>query len=187
MKTAIFIIAIVADLGILVLSVISLASNKLQFWPPPSTNSWQYYTFWNLFRAMLLGVVVLSILDFNEDSLPWRHYVGIPLAIAGFGLALYITFYLGWKNAHGEKEGLITDGFYRWSRNPIYVVSIAGMAGVGLSVHSSMVSLLLTIWALWYIIAPFLEEPWLEEQYGEEFELYKARVPRFIGVIRDEP
>ena len=70
--------------------------------------------FWGLFRVMFLGVIVLSVLDFNglngRDS-AWRYYLGIPLATFGFGLAFYITFYLGWKNAHGEREGLVTDGF----------------------------------------------------------------------------
>lgn len=187
MKTAIFIIALAADLAILLLSLIALVSNKFQFWPPSTTKSWQYYVFWGLFRVMFIGVIVLSVLDFNglngADSV-WRYYVGIPLATAGFGLAFYITFYLGWKNAHGEREGLVTHGFYGWSRNPVYVVSIAGLIGLALTIHSGLVYTMLTIWALFYIIAPFLEEPWLEEQYGNEFLSYKARVPRFIGRVR---
>lgn len=135
---------------------------------------------------MFIGVIVLSVLDFNGlsgGSSLWRFYVGIPLAVVGFGLAFYITFYLGWKNAHGEREGLVTDGFYKWSRNPVYVVSIAGLIGLGISVHSGHVYALLVIWGIFYIIAPFLEEPWLEQQYGKEFLAYKARVPRFIGVV----
>ena len=184
MKTAIFIIAIAADLAILLLSLIALVSKNFQFWPPPSTKSWQYYAFWSLFRVMFIGVIVLSVLDFNglngTDSV-WRYYLGIPLATFGFGLAFYITFYLGWKNAHGEREGLVTDGFYGWSRNPVYVVSIVGLIGLGLTIHSGLVYTLLAVWGLFYIIAPFLEEPWLTEQYGKEFLSYRARVPRFIG------
>ena len=186
MKTAIFIIALAADLAILLLSLIALVRKNFQFWPPSSTKSWQYYAFWGLFRVMFLGVIVLSVLDFNGlngADLVWRYYVGIPLATAGFGLAFYITFYLGWKNAHGEKEELVTDGFYGWSRNPVYVVSIVGLIGLGLAIHSGLVYTLLAIWAFFYIIAPFLEEPWLEEQYGKEFLTYKMRVPRFIGLV----
>ena len=183
MTNIIFYIALGADVGLLVLSVASLVSKNMQFWPPPSAKSWQYHTFWSLSRVMFLCIVLLSVLDFNGSGSPWRYYVGIPLTLIGFGLAFYITFYLGWKNAHGEEAGLITSGFYAWSRNPVYVVSIAGMIGVGLWVHSSMVYALLAIWAVWYIIAPFLEEPWLEEQYGEEFLTYKMNVPRFIGRV----
>ena len=32
---------------------------------------------------------------------------------------------------------------------------------------------LLVLWALFYVIAPNLEEPWLEQQYGEAFTSYK--------------
>ena len=184
MEAIIFSIALIADVGILVLSLFSLVNEEFQFWPPPKRNSWQYYVFWGLFRVMVLGVIILSVLDFNglngSDS-TWRYYVSIPVAVAGFGFAFYITFYLGWKNAHGEKVGLVTDGFYKWSRNPVYVVSIVGLIGLGVSIHSVLVYVLLAIWSLFYFIAPFLEEPWMEKQYGQEFLAYKARVPRFIG------
>jgi protein-S-isoprenylcysteine O-methyltransferase Ste14 len=45
-------------------------------------------------------------------------------------------------------------------------------------------------WMIWLIgligvtlnlLAPYTEEPWLEERYGEEYEAYKRIVPRFIG------
>ncbi len=29
-------------------------------------------------------------------------------------------------------------------------------------------------------VAPFAEEPWLEETYGEPYRLYKSRVRRFV-------
>ena len=74
-------------------------------------------------------------------------------------------------------------GFNGWSRNPVYVVSIAGLIGLGLTIHSGLVYTLLAVWGLFYIIAPFLEESWLEEQYGKEFLSYKVRVPRFVGRV----
>jgi protein-S-isoprenylcysteine O-methyltransferase Ste14 len=94
---------------------------------------------------------------------------------------------LGRSNAYGEAKGLKTEGWYRWSRNPIYVVSIVGMIGLALLANSFYVSCLLTFWAVTYLLAPFLEEPWLAQQYGKEFLDYKAKVPRFIGTPRREP
>jgi len=53
-----------------------------------------------LFRVFLAGLVVLSFLDFGALSATLqRHYVAIPLWIAGFGAAFYLTGYLGWGNA----------------------------------------------------------------------------------------
>lgn len=37
------------------------------------------------------------------------------------------------------------------------------------------------IGTLWFVLAPFTEEPWLRERYGQQYEAYKKRVPRFIG------
>jgi len=97
-----------------------------------------------------------------------------------------VTFLLGWRDAHGEANGLTTRGWYAWSQNPIYVVSIVGIVGLGLLVHSWLAYCLLLIWTAFYIAAPYfeepyLEEPWLEQQYGDAYREYKSKVPRFIG------
>lgn len=132
---------------------------------------------------MVVGLIALCVIDFNGLGVPSNMYfvVGIPLAFVGFGAATYATLTLGWKNAHGEKQGLNTKGLFRWSRNPIYVSSIIGMVGLSISINSQYVYWILIFWAVMYAAAPFLEEPWLEKQYGSEFVEYKVRVPRFIG------
>ncbi|MCB0007909.1 MAG: hypothetical protein KDE04_15700 [Anaerolineales bacterium] len=165
------------------LSLASLWRPGLQFWPPPAPASWQARYFWWAFRLLLLGLVVVSVLDFRGagPAGAWTYWLGIPLALLGIGLAFAITFQLGWRDAHGEAQGLKTGGWYRFSRNPIYVVTLVGLLGVGLVVHSVYAYLLLFLWAALYLVAPFLEEPWLEAQYGADYRQYKARVPRFIG------
>ena len=94
---------------------------------------------------------------------------------------MYLTNFLGWRNAYGEAKVLETAGMYRWSRNPIYVVTIVGMVGIGTVVASWIVTSMLIMWTLFYLLAPFLEEPWLEREYGAEYLAYKKRVPRFLG------
>ena len=42
-----------------------------------------------------------------------------------------------------------------------------------------LLSALLTLWACLYVAAPFVEELWMKENYGAEFEDYMADVPRF--------
>ena len=80
----------------------------------------------------------------------------------------------------GAVDGLKTTGIYRWSRNPIYVVSIIGMVGWGLCVASAYVWVLLVFWAAFYIVAAYLEEPWLEARYGDHFRTYRAKTRRFL-------
>lgn len=189
MKSAVFLVSFFAGLCILAFSLVSLTTKRFQFWPPPNVKSWQYRTFWSLFRVLVLGVVVLCVIDFNgleTFNAWWRYFVGVALGIFGFSMAFYMTFFLGWKNAHGENEGLQTGGVYRWSRNPVYVVSILGFIGLGITINSGFVYSLLALWTVIYIIAPFVEEPWLEQQYGRAFTSYKSRVPRFVGFVRDK-
>lgn len=176
-----FTLAIALTIG--VLSFAGGIRSDFAFWPPPKTGGWQHQTFRVLFRLFFVGLVALSLIEII-DSRPagWRLIVGTPLTVLGFGFALYWTGFLGWRNAFGEPEGLKTSGIYRWSRNPIYVVSIVALIGWAFLVGTWSVTSLLTLWGLFYVAAPFLEEPWLEEQYGDAFRSYKAEVPRFVGV-----
>lgn len=175
--------------AIAVIAIAGLASVFIpgwRFWPPPDSASVQYRLFWWSFRIYLAGLLTVSAVDFTPwaaGTLWWRLGIGVPLSVFGFGVALYGTAQLGWANAHGAQEGLKTEGMYRWSRNPIYVVTVPGLLGLGLVVHSPLLYPLLALWALMYVAAPFLEEPWLEERYGEEYREYRRSVPRFVGLV----
>ncbi len=182
---ALYAIALSSALSIAGLSIAGLLRSGFEFWPPPSTPSWQGMTLVWLFRIFIVCLSLLSFMDFNNAiGASWRFVVGIPLMVIGFGLASLWTSQLGWRNAHGAAKGLKTDGIFRWSRNPVYVVSIIAMFGWALTVSAWSVSTLLAVWALLYIGAPYIEEPWLEKQYGEAFVSYKNRVPRYVGSLR---
>jgi protein-S-isoprenylcysteine O-methyltransferase Ste14 len=187
MNLLIFIVSIFSITLILVFSLFSVISRDFEFFPPPSKNSWQYRIFWLLFRLMFLGLVILSFSSFNTLSgiAAWlRFFLGLPLLILGFGVATYLSIKLGWENAHGEKKGLVVTGWYRWSRNPIYVASLVGMFGWGLFVNSGYVYVILFLWAFLYVLSPFFEEPWLQKRYVEDFSMYKDQVPRFVGLVK---
>ena len=190
MVESVFFVSILSMLSIFLASALCWNNEKFDFFPPPHKQSWQYRVFWMLFRIMFIGLVMLSFLDFNAEPLLGsidRYGVWLPLMIIGFGGATYFSAKLGWDNAHGEKGGLVTSGAYRWSRNPIYVSSLVGMLGWGLFVNSYYVSMILALWALLYIAAPFFEESWLERAYGPDFVEYKNSTPRFLGFPRNMP
>lgn len=179
-----FVISLLAITLIVSLSLASLKVVGLQFFPPPGKGTWQYFTFWALFRVLIIGLITLSALEFetlSESNFAPRIYLALPTLILGFGLAFYLSFSLGWKNAHGQACGLVTSGWYGVSRNPVYVVSMVGMMGWAAFVGSLYVSILLLLWSVLYIVAPFVEEPWLIKTYGDEYRDYQSRVPRFIG------
>ena len=109
-----------------------------------------------------------------------RQGVGGVLAVTGIGLAFWISIQLGWRNAFGEARGLVTDGWFRFSRNPIYVVTWLGLLGWAIILNDLRVTFLLSLWAAMYWLAPRIEEPWLERQYGDEYCAYKQRTRRFF-------
>lgn len=182
--------ALLAIVTIIVLSLVALLFRNFEFFPPPRKDSWQYRVFWILFRVMFLGLLYLSFAEFGSQPVfeSWtRYFLWLPLLILGFGSATYLSARLGWQNAHGVQEGLVVSGWYRWSRNPIYVTSFVGMIGWGFFVNSYYVSVLLSLWGLMYLIAPFVEERWLEGKYGTEFLSYKANSSRFFGFPKTRP
>jgi|GEM_PF-16834 len=175
--------ALLAATTVFVLSILQVVRKGFEFWPPPRASSWQSHTFRTLFRVFFVSLIGISIIDFDTSQSYWQYLVGTLLVLLGFGLALRWTNFLGWGNAFGSSDGLKTDGIYRFSRNPIYVVTIVGMIGWAMLVGSWMVTTLLVLWACLYVAAPFLEEPWMRKQYGAAFDTYASEVPRY-GSIR---
>ena len=179
MQQFLFGAALLAATTVFVLSTLQVVRKGFEFWPPPRASSWQSHTFRTLFRVFFVSLIGLSILDFNTTLSTSRYLIGTLLVLIGFGLALRWTNFLGWGNAFGSSDGLKTDGVYQFSRNPIYV----GMIGWAVLVDSWMVTALLVLWALLYVAAPFLEEPWMRKHYGAAFDAYALEVPRY-GSIR---
>jgi len=178
-----FILGACALVLLIAFALASLAVPRFQFFPPPGRRTWQYQLFWVLFRLLMVSLMFVCVLDFGGlgPSTVFVRVCGVLLLLLGFGMAFRITAYLGWRQAHGEAEGLIADGWFRRSRNPIYVFSLIGMFGLALVVNSAYLNWLLSGWALIYLLAPFVEEPWLAKQFGGPYRDYLRRVPRFLS------
>lgn len=172
--------------GVVAILVVGFGSTLVEGWrffPAPKRETWQYRAFRLFFRCHFYALVVLTLMVWEPlDGARglFQYLTGAALLVVGFGVAFRITFQMGWRNAFGEKRGLVTDGWFRFSRNPIYVATWIGLFGWGLIASSLLVSILLALWALMYVLAPLAEEPWLEREYGQAYLDYKARTPRFI-------
>ena len=162
--------------------LLSVLRPERRVWPPPGQRSWQFWSVWLLFAVAVFGLVTLAVLDWNSFVFPdWLRYgVGLPMLVGGLILAFWGSGILGWKRTSGQKGKLQTDGLYRYSRNPQYLGDIVNFVGLVLfsNVASVVVPGLLAaaLFALW----PFSEEPWLRERFGEAYERYCQRVPRFF-------
>ena len=36
---------------------------------------------------------------------------------------------------------------------------------------------------VWFALAPFTEEPWLQERFGTDYDAYMRNVPRFLSLF----
>jgi protein-S-isoprenylcysteine O-methyltransferase Ste14 len=181
LTTLLFILSATCAATILGLGLVDWVGSGFRFWPPPEKGRWQDRLFIWFFRGMLYPLIALSFLEFESTEQPWLQLgLGGGLVVLGFGTALASTLNLGWSNAFGDRQGLVTGGWFAWSRNPVYMVTWIGLAGWAILVPSPMVWIILAIWALIYLIAVFLEERWLEDVYGDEFRVYRKEVRRFL-------
>jgi len=131
-----------------------------------------------------MGVVVLGILDWGDLALAqWvRLAVGVPLGLAGNGLALWAIAVLGFARTFGSEGPFVRRGPYIFSRNPQYVGFIAALVGWAILAGSAWTLLATLVGAMALILAPFAEEPWLLKMHGAAYEEYRRAVPRFISL-----
>ena len=139
---------------------------------------------------VLLGTVVLGAAASMLAPLPltrkgWLRLAGIPLLAAGVGVAATARqrmVRLGTTPHPGHPTtALVTQGPYRFTRNPIYLGMALLITALGLLANS-----------LWFLplAAAFLltlqtqviryEEAYLENKFGEDYRQYKEQVRRWI-------
>ena len=178
----IFDVAFAALVVLNVLLLLTVFSSSIKLWPTPSSKSWQHFTFWPLFRGGLGLTLVYAILTAHlpQDGEALRFLVGMISVVIGFGFTIYGYFDLGIENTYGADEGLVTNGLYRYSRNPQYVASILGFFGTALANDEIDTGALCALAILVYVIMPYTEEPWLQQAYGDVYRAYKERTPRFL-------
>ncbi|MDX2483998.1 MAG: isoprenylcysteine carboxylmethyltransferase family protein [Pseudodonghicola sp.] len=180
---AIPLLTFISSFSLLALGTYELINPAFRFWPPPEGQPRKKFVFMTLFRIVVYGLVICSILYLWRIGLQFSTpaiLLAILLIACGFAIALGSTVALGWTNAFGSKEGLRTDGIFRYSRNPIYVATWFGLAGWALLVPVPLVIATLMNWALLYLVAIFIEERWLTREYGEPFLEYCRKVRRFF-------
>lgn len=137
-------------------------------------------------RVLILGVVLLLALLAISDS-SWR--VGWPRvhrAIQWSGLLMILTCILGrtWCALYigGQKQRrLVTKGPYSVVRNPLYLFTLFGTAGIGALSGSLVMALACAGFATWVFLSVVRqEEQFLLAAFPDEFRAYAERVPRLM-------
>ncbi len=131
--------------------------------------------------ALVVGVGLGLLRPIRVLPGPWGGVVGVALILAG--VAIMPPVLLRFRRAgttfhpHKASSALITDGPYRFSRNPAYVALTLWYLGIGFLLNNAWV-LVLAIPALVvmdrYVVPG--EERRLETTFGEQYRRYKSRV-----------
>ncbi len=126
-----------------------------------------------------------------ERRWPWPLMpprIAVPIALVCLGtlvvpLAALVAFRRARTTWHpwGAADALVTDGPYRWSRNPMYVGLLALHLAVTLLLNSTwgLVLFPAAVAALrWLVIAK--EEAYLTRRFGDAYRDYCTRVRRWL-------
>ena len=112
--------------------------------------------------------------------------VGVLLILAGLpglvdSFARFALQGLGTPAPVAPTKNLVVTGLYRHVRNPIYVAVVAIILGQAMLFgdwHLIVYGALL--WLAFHLFVVAYEEPTLEQTFGEEYEAFRANVPRWI-------
>lgn len=113
------------------------------------------------------------------------HWAGLAFTVPGLALLLHagVSFIKAKTGLlpFSDATSLVTDDFYRFSRNPMYLGMVLLLFGVA-TVLGSLSALFPVVAFAWIIDRQFIrnEEAFLLEKFGEEYQAYMRRVRRWF-------
>lgn len=139
---------------------------------------------WLLLLAAGIGLDHLVPLPFVPAGVP-AGWVGGAVWFAGFGLAAMAIreFRRAGTDVrtHTPTAAVVETGPFAFSRNPIYVGALIGLAGAAVVFDSLWVLAMLLPFGLvvrYGVVAR--EEAYLERKFGDAYRAYQARVRRWL-------
>lgn len=136
--------------------------------------------------GLLIGIVpaYTDRIDFWVIDGDVTRWIGVVLFAAGGALRLWPVFVLGRRFsglvAIQQGHRLVTTGIYGIVRHPSYLGLLISTLGWVLAFRS-VVGVLLTILMIWPLVGRIrAEETLLAQQFGDEYEAYRARTARLI-------
>lgn len=110
---------------------------------------------------------------------------GVSLAVVGAAMcAAGAMRFRSFEQLSALESGrLVTGGIYRYSRNPQNVGWGLILTGVALAGRSAAaLAVVAPFWPLFHHYLVLEEEPYLERTFGDEYESYRSKTPRYLGM-----
>ena len=144
-----------------------------------------------LWAALFLGgmIVTSRLFPLTRIDFPGLALVSLSLMLAGLGAA--VAGVLAFRRHRttvdprepGKASSLVTSGIYGVTRNPMYLGMALIVTGFGLGTNSLIALSLAPVFVLAltkFQIEP--EEAAMRRLFGEAYDAYAARVPRWLFV-----
>ncbi|GLS29759.1 Protein-S-isoprenylcysteine O-methyltransferase Ste14 [Mesorhizobium albiziae] len=138
-------------------------------------------------RRLVLALLVAAIflaLFFVASAWPTDDTLHEDVEAFGIGAMLIAILGRSWCTLYigGRKSAeIVRGGPYSVTRNPLYVFSTIGAAGIGAMTGSITVAVVFAVlcYAAFHAVI-LVEEAYLEENFGEPYRQYMREVPRFF-------
>jgi len=136
------------------------------------------------------GGIAVGLLLNRMLPLPWlpraiNRPLGLALAAVGAVPAVWALIEMLRAGTNPVPEvpttALVTDGPYRWTRNPMYLSFTVISAGIAAWANALWV--LLALPAVLFVMVRGVierEERYLERKFGDDYRAYKGRVRRWL-------
>jgi protein-S-isoprenylcysteine O-methyltransferase Ste14 len=155
----------------------------------------------SLLNALLFFVLFMVLLPWGAHRLAPAE-IPLPRMLgSGIGALLFVAGVVVWiacLDLFSRRGGgtpfpldapreLVTGGPFDVVRNPIMAAELAVIwsevlvfASLGLLIYAALISVLA------HLSVVFIEEPELRERFGEPYEAYRRRVPRWLPRLRPQ-
>ena len=140
------------------------------------------------FAAVLVAIIALDwLLPLRVPDAAASVLRGVGLALCVIAAVLAVSAIFAFRRAgtyvepHKPTLKIVTDGVYRFSRNPMYIGLVAFFLGLGLSFGNLWVLPGTAI--LWFALDRGVvarEERYLERKFGDEYRALLARTRRWL-------
>lgn len=146
----------------------------------------------------VMGIVTVSIVPVQLLSIVfgWNHlpanarFTGFCVGVIGDLIFLISVLAMkdSWRAGipDRDKTKLVTDGIYKYSRNPAFLGFDLQYIGI-LLMYFNLLTLIFTIFAVTMLHLQILqEEQYLTATFGAEYQAYRRRVFRYLGRRKGE-
>lgn len=142
-----------------------------------------------LIFALLIMAICWALGSPHTVGYPYS-LIGAVFLLCGLGVTIYNSNFFKKNGANietfDEPTAFIKSGFYRYTRNPMYLGFVAALFGVALLNQGALSSFLL-VFVFWFITDRWYirhEESDMLKKFGDEYREYCKDTPRWLGVVR---